>query len=191
MLINLWKARAARRLKAEALYRAIMRQTRRPEFYDRGGVADSFEGRFDLLVLHVALVILRLRAEGEEGKALAQSLFDVFFTDMDAALRELGVADTGVGKRIRHMSEAFYGRLDAYGRGLADDDGEALRQALARNLYGSPGLAGPHVAAMAGYVRDCARQLAQIPPHALETGPLFTPPPEFGDAGARPPEDVT
>ncbi len=185
MILNLWKAGRARQAQAEALYRAIVRQTRRPEFYGSGGVADTFEGRFDLLVVHLALILHRLKGADSAEKAIAQRLTDLFFADMDAALRELGVGDTGVGRRVRQMSEAFYGRLEAYDAGLMADDAETLRQALARNLYGgadAPGQAG----AMAGYMRDTERRLRQFGLEGL-TGAspdaLFPEPPEFGGAG--------
>lgn len=161
MILKLWKARAVRQAKAETYYRAIVKQTRRPEFYRSGGVADTFEGRFDLLVAHLALVLHRLKGEGAEEQAVAQKLLDLFFADMDAALRELGVGDTGVGRRVRHMSEAFYGRLEAYDAGLATDDAETLRAALVRNLYGSEAASGESAAMMAEYMREAARRLRQ------------------------------
>jgi cytochrome b pre-mRNA-processing protein 3 len=189
MVLNLWKAGAVRRARAEALYRIVMRQTRRPEFYAAGGIEDTFEGRFDLLVAHVAMVLFRLKEEGSAGGALAQTLFDLFFADMDAALRELGVGDTGVGKRIRQMSEAFYGRLEAYDTGLGENEAdETLRRAVARNLYGRPG--DPRAAAVAAYMRASVRFMRSISLAELERSPLFTAPPEFGDIGARPRETV-
>lgn len=182
MVLNLWKARTARRARAEALYRAVVRQTRRPEFYTSGGVADTFEGSFDLLVAHLALVLHRLKGGDAHGKAIAQRVLDLFFADMDAALRELGVGDMGVGRRVRKMSEAFYGRLEAYDAGLADEEGDTLREALARNLYG--GEAADHAAVMAGYMRATAREMGRTDLEGLISGAPFRDPPEFNGARA-------
>jgi cytochrome b pre-mRNA-processing protein 3 len=194
MILNLWKARNARRTRAEALYRTIVRQTRRPEFYASGGVTDTFEGRFELLTAHMALMLYRLKGGDNEEKVLSQTLFDLFFADMDAALRELGVGDTSVGKRIREMSEAFYGRLEAYDAGLAaEDDAEPLCRAVARNLYnGAPPSPG-HAALMADYMRRTLRHLREADPDHLanaEPGGLFIEPPEFERAAAGAAENL-
>lgn len=194
MILNLWKARSARRVKAEALYRAIVRQTRRPEFYRAGGVADTFEGRFDLLVVHLALVLRRLKGEGAHEKAVAQLLLDLFFADMDAALRELGVGDSGVGRRVRRMSEAFYGRLEAYDAGLSSADDEALRAALIRNLYDGKAAASGRAGVMVRYLREAARHLERIGSDKIDEGTahtLFPEPPAFDGAGSgQPAEEV-
>ena len=88
-----------------------------------------------MLCLHISLVMLRLRQLPEEiQKPLNQDLFDRFFADMDFTLREMGVGDLGVGKRVRKMSEAFMGRLTAYDEALAESDADALCLAVARNL---------------------------------------------------------
>lgn len=189
MILGQWRAQTKRRQKAEALYRAVVSQTRRPEFYVNGRIADTFEGRFDLLVVHVALVLHRLKAGGKEGKALGQMLFDLLFADMDTALREMGVGDVSVPRRIRAMSEAFYGRLRAYDAGLgtvAESDGE-LSQALARNLYGDQtGVPQRNIAAMAAYMRNAASQLRNQTLEDLAPEALFPDPPPF-DTGQRSP----
>lgn len=163
--------------KAQALYGAIMRQVREPALYAELGVPDTFDGRFDALVLHVALVLRRLRAAGPGGKDLAQAVFDAMFRDMDIVLRERGVADLSVGRKIREMAEAFYGRAKAYEAALAEAGDEALANALHRNVYrGSPG-AGDRPQAFAHYVRAADRALAETPFELLSEGGLRMPAP--------------
>ena len=119
---------------AEELYYALLEASRTPMFYLKYGVKDSFDGRFDILCLLVSLMMHRLRAEGDAAKAFSQELFDAMFTDIDLTLREQGAGDTGLGKRVRIMSEGFVGRLAAYSDALDANDKTALSHAIARNL---------------------------------------------------------
>ena len=123
---------------AEALYRPIVEAARQPALYGDDGVADTLEGRFETVVLHTALVILVLqKSENERARAVSQALFDVMFDDFDAAMRELGVGDSAVGKKIRFMAEGFYGRAQALAAALeADDEARELQLMLGRNLLG-------------------------------------------------------
>ncbi len=124
------------RSASAALYAALVRQARRPEFYTRFGIPDTVDGRFELLVLHAFVLMHRLKAEPGRGGKLAQALFDIMFEDMDINLREMGAGDLGVGSRVKSMIAAFYGRTAAYANGLAEGEA-ALRAALRRNLYGT------------------------------------------------------
>jgi cytochrome b pre-mRNA-processing protein 3 len=116
----------------EAIYGMIVTQAREPLFYRNLGVPDTVNGRFDLLVLHLWMVLRRLKPV-EEGSALSQMLFDRFCDDMDDNLREMGVGDLTVPKRMQAFGEAFYGRTAAYDLALTEGD-EALAQALCRNV---------------------------------------------------------
>jgi cytochrome b pre-mRNA-processing protein 3 len=140
----------------DAIYAKIVDQSRRPIFYDALAVPDTVDGRFDMIVLHSFLVIRRLKNVGAKGPALSQKLLDRFFADMDQSLREMGVGDLSVGKKVRKMAEAFYGRVDAYERGLTEPNDNDLATAAARNIY-----AGieptPIQTAMADYIRKTAR----------------------------------
>lgn len=162
MLFRLFKGRRWADA-ADAVYSGIVRQARRAEFYTDLGVADTVDGRFDMIVLHAALVIRRLSAEKGSGPAVAQKVFDVMFRDMDHSLREMGVGDLSVGKHVKGMAKAFYGRAAAYEQGLAEGR-PVLEQALRRNLYRKTEPSDAQVAAMAAYVE---RQAA-----ALEVQPL-------------------
>jgi len=126
------KPRIAPRGTIEAIYGMIVTQAREPMFYRDLGVPDTVNGRFDLLLLHLWLVLRRLKSV-EAGTGLSQALFDHFCEDMDDNLRELGVGDLTVPKRMRAFGEAFYGRAAAYDMALAEDR-EAFAQALCRNI---------------------------------------------------------
>lgn len=128
-------SRKSTKSNAEALYTRIVRQSRRQEFYADLDVPDTLDGRFDLITLHVFLVLRRLNAEGNSTENLGQALFDVMFMNMDASLREMGVGDLSVGKRIKKMASAFYGRVAAYDAPLLAGDCAGLSDAIARNLF--------------------------------------------------------
>lgn len=122
------------------LYEAIVTQARTPALYRDFGVPDSLDGRFEAIVLHLVLVLRRLKRDFPEGLELAEALQEVFFEDMDRSLREMGAGDLGVGKRVKRMAEGFLGRLRAYDQALdrLPVDGEAgLREVLRRNAFGT------------------------------------------------------
>lgn len=131
-----------------ALYGAIVAQARHPAFYDAYGVADTVDGRFDLLLLHL---FLYLRGPARPSKDLSQAVFDRFCRDMDHSLREMGVGDLAVPSRMRKIGEAFYGRMQAYDAAVARGDDDALTSALTRNIFGQE---APAAARLARYVRD-------------------------------------
>jgi cytochrome b pre-mRNA-processing protein 3 len=117
------------------LYTAAVAAAREAVFYASLGVADTLDGRFDLVCLHAFLVVRRLQREAEPGPALAQAVFDAMFSDMDVSLREMGVGDLSVGRRVRAMWEAFNGRAHAYDTALSAGDAAALETALVRNVW--------------------------------------------------------
>ena len=137
---------------AYRLYGRIVEQARRPAFYAECGVPDTIDGRFDMIVLHAVLVLRRLRREGEEGRALGQETFDAMMDDMDRSLREMGVGDLGVGRRVKAMARAFYGRAEAYEAALAAGGG-ALDDAVRRNLFGTVAPPPDAISSIAAYVR--------------------------------------
>lgn len=147
---------------AASLYRAVVAQARQPVFYAAYGVPDTLDGRFELIALHMFLVLHRLKSGDEPARQLAQELFDTMFADMDRSLREMGVGDLGVGRRVRAMGEALYGRIAAYEAGLEGDD-SVLTAGLRRNLYGTLKGSEPPAAALSawcGYLRAAVRELA-------------------------------
>ena len=115
--------------EARALYRQIAERARRPVLFTLYGVPDTIDGRFEMLCLHAYAVFHGLKGKGADAEALSQAVYDAMFADLDGSLRELGAADIGVGKRIKAMTEALNGRIQAY-----DRDAE-LEQAIRRNVY--------------------------------------------------------
>jgi cytochrome b pre-mRNA-processing protein 3 len=164
------------------LYGAAVAAARDPWFFGGLGAPDSLDGRFDLVGLHVALLIRRLRTDPDKrGAALAQAVFDAMFADMDLNLREMGVGDMVVGKRMRRMWEAFHGRAHAYEAALDAGDGAALAEALQRNVWrAEPGDGDPpHAArALAAQAMRAAAALAEQPFAALLRGEAHFPAPE-------------
>src|SRR5690606_26153099 len=136
MLQNLFRTHPRERL-GQRLYEAAVRQARDPAFYTGLGVADRIDARFELYTLHVLLLVMRLRDEDERGADAGQDLFNTYVSALDHALRELGVGDISVGKKMRKLGEALYGRMTAYEAPLREGDVEALAAGLARNVYES------------------------------------------------------
>jgi cytochrome b pre-mRNA-processing protein 3 len=160
-----------------ALYGAIVAQARNPRFYESYGVPDTVTGRFDLIVLHLALALRLLRAEEKSTAAVAQGVFDAFCRDMDHNLREIGISDQGVPRQMRHVGEAFYGRAQAYDSALAHPDNEALVQALARNVYAEVPNTSVAARRLADYVRQVVNDLEAQGVEALVDGVLTFPAP--------------
>jgi cytochrome b pre-mRNA-processing protein 3 len=172
-LKRLLNPQTASRGTIEAIYGMIVAQAREPVFYQALNVPDTVNGRFDMVVLHLWLVLRRLRA-ADGSAAVAQALFDRFCSDMDANLREMGVGDLTVPKRMQKFGEAFYGRAAAYDAALAAG-GEALESALARNILDSHD--SSNAAGLARYVDAAVAELDAVDSAALQAGELTFPAP--------------
>jgi cytochrome b pre-mRNA-processing protein 3 len=174
MILPLFR-RSARSDTISSLYGTIVAQARLPSFYRDYAVADTINGRFDLLVLHLGLVLGRLEEAGL--KDLGQGLFDRFCQDMDHNLREMGVGDLSVPKEMQRMGEAFYGRTQAYREALAAEDRETLAKAVARNIYDDA--PGSRAAAdrLAAYMWEAVRDLKGQTTAGLRAGQLRLPDP--------------
>jgi cytochrome b pre-mRNA-processing protein 3 len=155
---------------ATRAYGLVVEHARRPAFFTDFEVPDTIDGRFELICLHAFLYLHRLKTEGDPGASLAQFFFDLMFADFDRSLRELGTGDLSVGREVKQMAQAFYGRIHAYEHGL-DAAGDAqLDAALRRNLYGTAAPGEAALAAMAAYLRAEAAQLARQDAAALFAG---------------------
>lgn len=140
------------------LYAAAMSRARQPRCFTEWGVPDTVEGRYDMLVMHIYPILRRLKGQGRKADALAQALFDLMFADMDQSLRELGIGDTGMGRRIKDLGGTLYGRAKAYDGAL--DAGAAdteLQDAVTRNVFAGDD-AGDAVA-VAAYLRDMVERI--------------------------------
>lgn len=157
MILSLFRKRPDRE-PVLALYRAIVAQSRRAVFYAEWGVPDTVTGRFDMICLHMALVLRRLRAEGPGYAAFSQALHDLFFKDMDRSLREMGAGDLAVPKKIQRMGALFYGLLQGVSDALDRADTVALVAVLGRNVTESG------AAPLADYVLSEAGRLAARTP---------------------------
>ncbi|NNE21136.1 MAG: ubiquinol-cytochrome C chaperone [Rhizobiales bacterium] len=142
------------------VYELIVAQARQPWFYADLQVPDSVEGRYEMIMLHCFMVFERLSGTGSAADAFSQLVFDELFKDMDRSLRELGVGDLAVGKKVRKMAEMFYGRSEAYRAALANeavDHGAELKGALERNVYDgtAPANGLDQLARYVVQLRDC------------------------------------
>ena len=170
------KPRLTPRGTIEAIYGMIVTQAREPIFYRDLGVPDTVNGRFDLLLLHLWLLLRRLRTvEGAPAAAseLSQALFDRFCEDMDDNLREMGIGDQTVPKRMRAFGEAFYGRVQAYDQAV-EAGGEALAEAICKNILNGTGL--DQAKRLAAYARASEADLGRADEAALLRAAFRFPP---------------
>ncbi|MDV7338648.1 ubiquinol-cytochrome C chaperone family protein [Terasakiella sp. A23] len=180
---KLFKSKPAFAEEVQALYIKIVEQSRNPVFYTDFEVADSVEGRVDMILLHAFVVMRRLKQGEEQTKEFAQSLYDLMFADFDLNLRELGVGDMGLARRVPKMAEAFYGRITVYEDGLgAEDEDVQLKEALDRNLYRKTPVSDESLQVMAQYLRREAKNLEETDIAALLKGELTFGKPPAGKA---------
>jgi cytochrome b pre-mRNA-processing protein 3 len=165
-MLNLLRNSGVRKELGRALERQVIARARAPRFFAGLAVPDTMDGRFDMVTLHAWLVLVRLQAAGETEAA--QAFTDALFVGFDEALREQGVSDMGMGKRMKAMANAFYGRLAAYGEARSDAE---LAEALARNVWRGAAV-DANARALAAYVQSARLALAGSPPETPDFGPL-------------------
>ena len=154
---------------ARRLYDTAVAQGRRPALYATMGAPDTVEGRFEILTLHVILLIERLKGDNPETAGPRQALFDVYLSDLDGALREMSIGDLAVGKRMRKLGEAFYGRARAYGDAFAAlPDLAKLKDVVARTILDGVDCVDP--APLAAYAVRGRDSLAAAETNALLAG---------------------
>jgi cytochrome b pre-mRNA-processing protein 3 len=149
----------------ETIYGMIVAQAREPLLYQDLGVPDTVDGRFDMVVLHLWMVLRQMKRPGHNGR-LGQALFDHFCSDMDHNLRELGTGDLAVPRRMQQFGEAFYGRSAAYDQAQATGAGP-LAQALRKNIYN--GLDNGNAPRLAAYVEQALAVLAATDESAISS----------------------
>jgi cytochrome b pre-mRNA-processing protein 3 len=158
---------------AGKLYAAAVAHARRPDFYRALGVPDTYDGRFDMVVLGVFALVHRLQAEGEPGHTQGRVLLETFFAAIDDDMREIGISDVKVPKQVLGAAAAFYGRSKAYGEALSD--AAALTAALARNVYGDDGTDTGNAAHLARHLQRLVQALADQPAEKLLAGTVTFP----------------
>lgn len=176
MLQRLFKPRPAQ-AAGRALFQALAAQARTPALYARLGAPDTVEGRFELYVLHLVLVLHRLKGQGAEAGEVAQAAFDAFLKNLDEGLRDMGVGDLSVGKKMRKLGEAVYGRIKSYDQALtAAEPQAALAEVIARTVF-----EGAHASStstsepLARYAAQGATRLAAQPLGAVLRADLAWP----------------
>ncbi|WP_271893668.1 ubiquinol-cytochrome C chaperone family protein [Candidatus Phyllobacterium onerii] len=175
MILSLFSRKAkANEAITIALYDAIVAAARQPCFYSDLEVPDSPLGRYEMLSLHVYLFVRRIKGRSPALKAIGQEVTDEFFRDVDHSLRELGIGDSGVPKRMKKLARMFYGRIESYDKALESNDHPALIAALARNIRpDSDSWSG--AAVLADYVGRVVRLLENQPDDVLASGKVIFP----------------
>ena len=165
------------KVAARALYDQLSAASRDPTLYGHGRVADTPDGRFELLALHASVFFTRLAKKGPQAEETSQEVFDILFSAMDHALRELGVGDISVGKRIRKLAESFYGRLAVYNESIAaaDNDPTHLVQAIATHVLEAPEQGIFFAEKLANRIRAWSADLAAQSDATLLSGDMSLP----------------
>jgi cytochrome b pre-mRNA-processing protein 3 len=169
MILNLFRKNPASDA-VYATYTAIVAQSRQPVFYAEWGVPDTVTGRFDMISLHLSLLFRRLRLEKAAGAEFSQALFDLFFKDMDRSLREMGAGDLAVPKKVRKMTELFYGLMTGINEAMDRNDRPGVEAVLKRNVYGEAD--GSHAGELAAYLFVQYDRLAGQPLATIVAGRL-------------------
>jgi len=172
MIWNLFKRKKANQALVERQYAELTGAARSEVFYETMGVPDTVMGRFEMISLHLFLYLRRTGSAGEAARGLAQEVVDAFFEDVDHSIRELGIGDMGVPKRMKKLAKMFYGRVTSYSQALDAGDRQALTDALKRNIHPASGDEAPSMQALSDWVIATARSLEDVPEETLAAGQM-------------------
>ena len=154
------------------VYRVLLMRALEPVFFKKYDVPDTFEGRFDLLLLHVfAVMHVSLKHGGADAEGFNQALFDVMFQDMDQSLREAGKGDMVVPKQMKRMMLAFNGRMNRYEEAFGEG-AQAFKDAIAANVYGDTDVKAAHITALGAYIKNNIKAIEKAGADALFSGTL-------------------
>ncbi len=169
--------RAARKEAAEKIYDAIVAQSRNPGFYIRCSVPDTLSGRFDMLVIHMFVVLQILKLGGREGQLLAQEIVEAFIREMDTMVRDLGVSDRNVPKEVRKIAQLFYGQLLAYSTALQRNNMKALGTEISKSFQEGDGSVDQAIASdsIALYIKQSIKNIQEMPLNMLLQGNIRFP----------------
>jgi cytochrome b pre-mRNA-processing protein 3 len=151
-------------------YDALTRAARNPAFFESMNVPDTVMGRFEMLSITLILYFRRTATAGDQVKAIAQEVVEAFFEDLDHSMRELGIGDNGVPKRMKKLAGMFYGRLDSYARALEANDMDALEAALRRNIHPENADEALSMRMLADYMMKTENELKIVPESVLANG---------------------
>ncbi len=176
MIFGLLRKKNANQRIVERQYAHLTAAARQPYLYEALGVPDTVMGRLEMLSAVMILYFRRTRASATSGQEIAQQIVDAFFQDIDHSIRELGISDVGVPKRMKKLAGRFYGRLEAYAAALDAFDEAALAQALKRNIYPEEGEGGADMHDLARYLFAAEAHLTALDEAVIETGEARLPP---------------
>ncbi|PWW03435.1 cytochrome b pre-mRNA-processing protein 3 [Hoeflea marina] len=179
MIFSLFKRKKANAAVVGRQYQALTDAARDPGFYTAMNVPDTVLGRFEMVCIHMVLYFRRTRAAGEAVEQLSQDIVDAFFEDIDHSIRELGIGDTGVPKRMKTLARMFYGRGKSYGDALDASNRAGLAEALLRNIRPDSAAAGAQDAAsmlpLADYMIRADTALGKVTDATLAAGLVVFP----------------
>ncbi|MGR8960524.1 ubiquinol-cytochrome C chaperone family protein [Rhizobium leguminosarum] len=174
MIFGLFRKKNNNQAIVDRQYAALTAAARMPEIYERLNVPDTVMGRFEMLSIAMILFFRRTRASATSGQEIAQEIVDAFFQDIDYSIRELGIGDNSVPKRMKKLAGMFYGRLEAYSKAMDTGDAEALAVALQRNIY--PETSAPaDMTGLAGWMMAAESHLSAVPEEVITTGSVTLP----------------
>lgn len=176
MIFGLFKRKSGNTAIVERQYALLTSAARQPYLYTDLDVPDTVMGRFEMLSATLILYFRRTRSSARSGQEIAQEIVDAFFEDVDHSIRELGVGDAGVPKKMKKLAGMFYGRLEAYAQALEAKDSAALAAALTRNFHAQGEAEAPSMEGLAAYLLDVETRLAGVSEEIIETGQLQIPP---------------
>ena len=136
MFFNVFNRKTKEKQLAEQLYKDIVKQARNKAFYTSYGVPDTMEGRYEMIVIHIFLFLQNLENSEKNNAQIGKAISEEFFSELDGSLREMGVGDITVPKKMRKLADSFYGRLYAYKEGIEKNEKNTLSQAIQRNVFG-------------------------------------------------------
>jgi len=172
MIWNLFKRKKANQALVGRQYAEITRGARSPVFYEAMGVPDTVMGRFEMIAIHLILYLRRTGPAGAATKGLAQDIVDAFFEDVDHSIRELGIGDTSVPKRMKKLARMFYGRVESYGQALDAGDRVGLVEALKRNIHPEQADIAPSTQALSDWMINTAQMLEDVSEETMAAGKL-------------------
>jgi cytochrome b pre-mRNA-processing protein 3 len=172
MIFGLFGKKNGNRRIVERQYASLTKAARHPYLYEELEVPDTVMGRFEMLSAVLILYFRRTRAASTSGQEIAQEIVDAFFEDVDHSIRELGVGDVGVPKRMKKFAGMFYGRLESYAAALDAGDREGLSAALRRNIHPEAGTDAPSMAGLAAYLFAAEQAMTSVSEEDIRTGAL-------------------
>lgn len=172
MIFGLFGKKNGNRRIVEKQYATLTKAARHPYLYEVLDVPDTVMGRFEMLSTMLILYFRRTRKSATSGQEIAQEIVDAFFEDVDHSIRELGVGDVGVPKRMKKFAGMFYGRLESYAAALDSGDREALAAALRRNIHPQAGEGAPSMAGLADYVFSAEKTMTAVGENDIAIGAL-------------------